>query len=149
MTDGLPPSLLGRLSFLLGKLYLHALELEVGELAPLGINVKQHAALTLLIDEGPMTQQEVGQRLHIDRTTVVTCIDVLEREELVERRRSPADRRAYLLTPTAEGRLAQQDGQRRVNRAEQQVLAELDAEQRSTLTTLLAAAASAGQATKA
>lgn len=129
--------MLGRISFLLGKLHIRALDLEVHELEPLGIDIKQHAVLTLLADEGPMTQQELGQRLGIDRTTIVTVVDGLDQKDLVERRRSPADRRAYLLTLTPSGRHARQRGQRLVDAAERELLDALDESERRTLTELL------------
>ncbi|GAB3887675.1 MarR family transcriptional regulator [Microbispora bryophytorum subsp. camponoti] len=103
MTSEVPQALSGRLSFLLGRLYMRALDLEARRLEALGVTVKQQAVLALLADEGPMTQQHLGQRLGIDRTTVVTVVDGLEQARLVERRRSPADRRAYLLTLTPDG----------------------------------------------
>jgi DNA-binding MarR family transcriptional regulator len=143
MTSGFPPSLRGRLSFLLGKLYLGALDLEAAGLEPLGINVKHHAALTVLTDEGAMTQQDLGQRLGIDRTTIVAVVDVLENVGLVERRRSPIDRRAYLLTLTDAGRQARQRGQDVVDEAERRLLGALDESEQRLLADLLARAVAA------
>jgi len=140
MDRGFPQSLLGRLSFLLGKLHIRSVELEVRELEPLGIDVKQHAVLCVLADEGAMTQRELGQRLGIDRTTIVAVVDGLDEKSLVERRRSPADRRAYLLTLTPSGEHAQQRGQRLVDAAERKLLDALDESERRTLTELLAQA---------
>ncbi|GAB3453984.1 MarR family transcriptional regulator [Streptomonospora sediminis] len=140
MTGEFPPSLLNRFSFLLGKLYLRALDHEAGELEPLGINVKHQAALALLAAEGPMTQQEMGQRLGIDRTTIVGLVDALDQHGLVERRRSPDDRRAYLLTLTPDGRETAQQGGHRVAAAEDRLLAELDETDRTRLRELLAQA---------
>lgn len=140
MATGYPSALLGRLSFLLGKLYFGALEYETRELATLGIDVKQQAALSVLTDEGPMTQQQLGQRLGIDRTTIVAVVDGLESLGYVERRRSPSDRRSYLLTPTSAGKTAQRRGQRRVDAAERELLEALSESDRRTLTRLLARA---------
>ena len=140
MAGGPPPSLRQRLSFLLGKLYLDALDLEGVDLARLGLNVKQHAALTLLTDEGSMTQQELGQRLGIDRTTIVAVVDVLEKAEFVRRDRSPADRRAYLLTLTPEGEQVQQHGARLIDTARRRLLAALDDADQRALVALLAKA---------
>lgn len=140
MARGFPPSLLGRLSFLLGRLHMRGLDLEVRGLEPLGIDVKPHAVLVLLADEGSMTQRELGGRLGIDRTTVVAVVDGLEQKNLVERRRSPADRRAYLLTLTPSGEDARQRGQRLVAAAERELLDALDESERRKLTELLARA---------
>lgn len=136
----LPPSLLDRLSFVLGKLYFRALDLEMQGLEELGIDVKQHAVLTLVAAEEPMTQQALGQRLGIDRTTIVTVVDGLDHNGLIERRRSPTDRRAYQLLLTPAGEHAQQQGQRLVDAAERKLLDTLDHTDRRTLTELLARA---------
>ncbi|MBB4931767.1 DNA-binding MarR family transcriptional regulator [Lipingzhangella halophila] len=140
MASGYPPSMLSRVSFVLGKLHLRCLERESGELGALGIDVKQHAVLSVLADEGPMTQQELGQRLGIDRTTIVTVVDGLDRAGLLERRRSPTDRRAHLLTLTPAGRHTQQQGQHRVADAERALLGTLDETERRTLIDLLSRA---------
>lgn len=143
VTPDVPASLIGRLSFLLGKLYFRALDLEGHDLEQLGLGVKQQAVLTLLADEGSMTQQELGQRVGIDRTTIVTVIDGLEQHGRVERRRSPTDRRAYLLTLTADGDLAERQGRRIVDQAERRLLATLDDAERQRLADLLAKALNA------
>jgi DNA-binding MarR family transcriptional regulator len=52
---------------------------------------------------GPLSQQDIARRLAIDPTVVVGVVDELERRNLVERRRDPADRRRYLLAVTADG----------------------------------------------
>jgi DNA-binding MarR family transcriptional regulator len=140
MTDEFPPSLRDRLSYLLGVLYRRSLDVEAGELERLGIDVKQQAILTVLTDEGPVTQQELGQRLGIDRTTIVAVVDGLEGAGFLERRRNPADRRAYLLTLTPSGRRGQQRGRHLVDTAQRTVLDALDESEQRTLTELLARA---------
>lgn len=142
MTADVPQSLLGRLSFVLGKLHLRSLDLETEALAPTGLDVKQHAVLTLLTADGPMTQQRLGQRLGIDRTTVISVVDALERQELVWRQRCPADRRAYQITPTPAGHDRQRRGQQLLAHAEQTLLGALDEPERRTLQHLLARALS-------
>ncbi|MDT0305239.1 MarR family winged helix-turn-helix transcriptional regulator [Streptomonospora wellingtoniae] len=144
MASGFPPSLLNRFSFLLGKLYFQALDAEADELSSLNVNVKQQAALTVLSEEGPMTQQELGHRLGIDRTTIVNVVDGLDDRGLVERRRSPTDRRAYLLTLTPPGRDTRKQGRRRVAAAEERLLDELDEPDRALLRRLLVRALGGG-----
>lgn len=129
-----------RLSFLLGKLHLRVLDLEAAELAELDLTVKQHAVLTLLADEGPMTQQGLGHRLGIDRTTIVDLVDVVEGRGLVERRRNPADRRAYLLTLTGSGVALQVRGAELVDIAQRKLLGALNGDDRVALVSLLARA---------
>lgn len=140
MPADFPVTMLGRSSFLLGKLHSTLLDIESRELGRIGLDVKQHAVLTVLADEGPMTQQGMGLRLGIDRTTVVSVVDGLDENGLVERRRSPTDRRAYLLTLTRSGRQAQRRGQRLVEGAEKRLFGGLSEEERETIVELLARA---------
>jgi len=139
----IPESLQRRLSYVLGRLHRRSLALEADALAPVGTGVKQHAALAVLADEGPMSQQELGQRLGIDRTTVVAVVDALEDSGLVERTRAPGDRRSYLVTPTRKGKDALRSGRRAVRDAERALLKGLGAQERRTLTELLARALAA------
>jgi DNA-binding MarR family transcriptional regulator len=56
---------------------------------------------------GPeLSQQDLSRLLNLDPTTVVTVIDEMERNQHVERRRNPADRRRYNLILTESGREA-------------------------------------------
>ena len=73
-------------------------------LAPLGLGPKGFGALAILVREGPLSQQRLGAKQGVDRTTTVAVVDELERAGFVERRRDPSDRRAYSLQPTAKGR---------------------------------------------
>lgn len=135
-----PESLRYRLSYLLGNLYRRLVAMEGDALARVGTGVKQQAALTVLADEGPMSQRELGHRLGIDRTTVVSVVDDLETAHLVERTRAPADRRAYLVVLTSTGRGAQRRGRRVVDDAERTLLSALSEQDRRALTELLARA---------
>ncbi|MDT0305242.1 MarR family winged helix-turn-helix transcriptional regulator [Streptomonospora wellingtoniae] len=144
MASEFPSPLLDRLSFLLGKLYFRGLDAETDELSALNLGVKQHAALGVLTREDPMTQQELGHRMGIDRTTIVAVVDDLDEQGLVERRRSPADRRAYLLTVTPSGRDAEERGRHRVAEAEDRLLGALDEPDRTRLRELLVRALGGG-----
>jgi DNA-binding MarR family transcriptional regulator len=53
---------------------------------------------------GPLSQQEIGRRLAVDRSTMVHIIDVLEHRGLVARSRDLHDRRAYAIELTDPGR---------------------------------------------
>ena len=57
------------------------------------------------------SQQAIGEALRIDRTTMVSLVDQLERRGLVRRERNPADRRAYTIGLTAEGRDLQRNAE--------------------------------------
>ncbi|GII88172.1 hypothetical protein Ssi03_61620 [Sphaerisporangium siamense] len=65
---------------------------------------RDYGVLGVLEAAGPLSQQEVGRRLGVDRSTMVHIIDVLERRGLVARGRDRADRRAYAIELTEGGR---------------------------------------------
>lgn len=71
-------------------------------IAPLGLRSKHYGALALL-QNGPLTQVEIGRNLWVDRTTMVGIIDDLTSLELVAREKHPEDRRAHAVTLTPKG----------------------------------------------
>jgi DNA-binding MarR family transcriptional regulator len=107
----LPESLHRRLGAVLAWASQSAQEVADRALEPLGLTVKHFGVLTFLRHEAEsdrrLSQQAVGERLRIDRTTMVSLIDELERAGYVKRERNPGDRRAYVLMLTAAGKKAQ------------------------------------------
>lgn len=101
-----PAALAPHVGFLVFAAFMHAQRTAVaalrGELHPRLLVVLR------AIDDGPISQGELGARLDVGRTTMVGIVDALEAKALVERRRDPADRRAYQLvvTPAGEEALA-------------------------------------------
>ncbi|MFC4501839.1 MULTISPECIES: MarR family winged helix-turn-helix transcriptional regulator [Streptomyces] len=51
-----------------------------------------------------MSQREAAGKLGIDHTTMVALVDALEGKKLIERRRSPPDRRKNIVRLTPAGR---------------------------------------------
>ncbi len=76
----------------------------------------------------PASQLALAQHLGVDRTVMTYLLDDLERAGLIERRPDPADRRARRIVATAGGRELLGDLDRRLQAAEQQVLAGLEKE---------------------
>lgn len=72
--------------------------LKVGDL-----RWREYGVLVVLEAAGPLSQQEIGRRLSVDRSTMVHIIDVLEQRGLVVRSRDLADRRAYSIELTDAG----------------------------------------------
>ena len=107
--SGLPPQLERRLGAVLGWAAQSAQEVANQALEPLGLNVKHFAVITFIRHEAEpgLSQQAIGERLRIDRTTMVSLIDDLERAGYLKRERNPDDRRAYVIALTAAGRKAQ------------------------------------------
>jgi len=100
----LPAALSDRLGYLLGQAHLAHRRIAAAPLAALGLGVKDFGALAVLVDEGPLSQQRLGERMRVDRTTMVAVVDELERNGFVERARDADDRRAYALRATPQGR---------------------------------------------
>ncbi len=53
---------------------------------------------------GPLTQKDIGQKLLVSKSNVVTVIDKLEARRFVKRQRSLEDRRCVFIHLTEEGR---------------------------------------------
>ncbi len=103
----LPECLASRTGYLLARAARQLSERMEDALEPLGLRSRHFSVLAVLSSLGPLTQHRLTGILHIDRTTMVAVVDDLESMGYVERRRDPADRRAYQLHLTADGRGAE------------------------------------------
>jgi len=112
----IPPSLADRAGALLTIAARTGQELAGRRLAPMGLTVRLCGVLNLLA-KGPISQQELGEQLGIDRTTIVEIIDELEQQGVVVRRRNAADRRSYALVLTPKGRMVQKRASRAFDEA--------------------------------
>ena len=99
------PMLAERIGYLFAKLHQRWAAESVTALreAGVGLSGMHFGALSIIDAAGPMSQQTLGELIGKDRTTIVAVVDELEGEGLVERRRNPADRRAYALEVTRRG----------------------------------------------
>jgi DNA-binding MarR family transcriptional regulator len=100
-----------RLGYLLKHVQARLAEEQAKALAPFGINGRDLAVLSTIASEEPLSQLDVAARLGVDRTSIGDLLDGLEERGLVERRRSPADRRRNIvaLTPHGEDTLREAD----------------------------------------
>jgi DNA-binding MarR family transcriptional regulator len=103
MSQGVPDALTSRLGYLLKHAQVRLVEAAVPAMAPFGIDGRELTVLTVLVAHAPLSQQEAGEQLGIDRTTMVALVDALESKGLVERHRSPQDRRKNSVVLTAAG----------------------------------------------
>jgi DNA-binding MarR family transcriptional regulator len=71
-------------------------------LKPIGLTMTQAALLSFVSDQGPLSQRELADRLHIGRASVGAFVDVLEQRGLVTRSDDPNDRRAWRISMTPE-----------------------------------------------
>lgn len=105
-------------------------------LEPMGLSVRLCGVLNLLA-EGPISQQAIGERLGIDRTTVVEIIDELESQGVVVRKRNPADRRSYALNLTPNGKVVQKRAARVFDGAAEEFFAALSKREGDSLVEML------------
>ncbi len=80
-----------------------ALRTANAALEPLGLRARHYAALTIAAESGGVAQRQIGALLGLDPSAVVTLVDDLEGRGLVQRLPDPDDRRARLVTATADG----------------------------------------------
>ena len=110
-------------------------------LAPLGLRPRHLVALTVLRDRGGSTQQALAATLEMDGTNIVGLLNALEARQLIERRRSPEDRRRHLVELTDAGAEQLAKAECALSAVEDEVLGALDHSQRETLYSLLRQAA--------
>jgi DNA-binding MarR family transcriptional regulator len=108
--------------------------------ARLGLRHPREAMLltVLAADTQWRSQQELGKRVRMDRTTMVATVDALEQRGAVERVRNPVDRRAYLVQLTDEGRRLAAEAERISGELEDAFLEPLAPAEREQLMRLLA-----------
>jgi DNA-binding MarR family transcriptional regulator len=97
----------------------------------------QVIALSLLQLVGEESQSDLGEALRVDRTNLVGLLNDLEGAELIERRRSPQDRRRHTVRLTVAGARRLAELELALADAEQRVLGVLDSDQQATLRALL------------
>ncbi len=104
---------------------------------PLGVKAKHFSVLSVLGEGQALSQVEMGERLSIDRNTIVLLLDDLEGLELVSRRRDPSDRRAHRVSLTGRGRETLDKMVALARRTNDEVLSPLSREERAQLHALL------------
>ncbi len=126
-----------RAGFLLVQLGAHRHRRFAERLAPLDLHPRHFGMLNHLAANEGQSQQALSRALGIHRSAVVALVDDLEHRELAERRRDRADRRAYTLYLTPQGRELLAELQRVAEEDEAELLTALNAAERSQLISLL------------
>jgi DNA-binding MarR family transcriptional regulator len=78
--------------------------LQDGTFAGERISMSQAFALHELDTDVPLSQQELAERLHLEKSTVSRLVAEMERKGLLVRERDPRNRRLYRLQVTDAGR---------------------------------------------
>ncbi|MBC3796177.1 MarR family winged helix-turn-helix transcriptional regulator [Acetobacterium tundrae] len=68
------------------------------------ITTEQWSVLLQILENDGINQKQLAKKANKDQTTLVRILDILERKELAIRKKSPDDRRFYLIYGTQEGR---------------------------------------------
>ncbi len=130
--SGAPPAsvLIARVARVVRRGFDRALE-------PTGLRQRQLVALGYLREHGPTPQQALAQSLCMDASSLVCLLNDLEDRELISRSRDRADRRRGILMLSAEGAETMKQIDRTLLRLDEEILSNLDEEERETLRALL------------
>ncbi|WP_433304936.1 MarR family winged helix-turn-helix transcriptional regulator [Actinoplanes sp. CA-030573] len=94
-----------------------------------GLQLRDYIVLSALHKTPNLTQAELGKALGLDKTTLMSQLDRLERTGLVVRQSDPRDRRLRIPTITASGESLRADVAAACARAEAAALRDYDAAQ--------------------
>lgn len=126
-----PPDRLRQLpSWLLIRLSQPANRLVADALGAPGARA-DFAVLASLVEFGAMSQADLGRRLSADRSDMAAYVARLDGKQLVVRATDPGDRRRNTVAVTARGRRRLAAMHRRVERAQDELLAPLSAARRA------------------
>jgi len=98
---------------------------------------RQFQILDVLAGRGPIGQRELGESMAIDHSILVTMLNPLETDGLIERKRSCTDRRRHVVTVTPAGKRRLASAGQAQREAENALFAGLAEQQRDQLRDLL------------
>jgi DNA-binding MarR family transcriptional regulator len=101
------------------------------------LSPRQFHLLGLLHDRGSMTQRELGTRMDVDPSILVTLLNPLEADGYLSRDRDPADRRRHVVTLTEAGERQLERAAQAQRHVENELFASLTSSQRDALRQLL------------
>jgi DNA-binding MarR family transcriptional regulator len=107
------------------------------EAGDLGVTPVQYAALQTVGNQPGIDQRTLARNIALDASTTGGVVDRLEARGWLERKTSTEDRRARQLSLTLSGEQALRDAVPVMLRAQEQILAPLNEEQRHTFMALL------------
>lgn len=91
------------LPFLLAKSHQLTFGLMKSSVEKFGLTPPQFATLAFLWKKDGLNQQELGNLMNVDRTTIGGIVERLEKLGLVKREEDPEDRRSQVVFTTPEG----------------------------------------------
>ncbi|MBV9850564.1 MAG: MarR family transcriptional regulator [Armatimonadetes bacterium] len=133
----LPPSLSVWTGYLFSRVAQRCQERFDTLMEPCGVRARHFRVLAVLGEGESLSQAEIGERLGIDRNTMVLLLDDLEGRGLIMRRRAPEDRRAHRVGLTDAGREILARGMEMARRTSEEVFAPLSPDERAQLHALI------------
>lgn len=106
-------------------------------LEPLGLRITTFSALSVICDTPDVTQSQLAASLNMERSNTVLIIDALEEAGLIGRHRVLSDRRSFALRATLAGMKRRRAAVAALEAHEDDMLADLSAQERATLVALL------------
>lgn len=103
----------------------------------LGMRLKEFLVLGHLAEHRATTQQELGEGMLLDSNTMVLLLNELESRGFAVRRRDREDRRRHVVEITPEGRTALAKAEKARDQIEDEVFADLTADERQSLRRML------------
>lgn len=102
-----------------------------------GLQLRDHIVLSALHKSPDLTQAELGKALGLDKTTLMSQLDRLEKAGLVERRPDPRDRRARIPHITVGGEAVRREVAQASDEVEQAALRGFSADEVTLLRRML------------
>lgn len=136
ITPRVPEALMDSTGFLLALAGAESRRRWARGLARSGLRPAHYGAL-MILQQGPLPQQDLAQPLGIDPRNLVPIIDQLEGRGLLRRQPYPNDRRRHLVTLTRRGRETLRSVRREGERVERDMLAPLSESEQAALRVLL------------
>ncbi len=133
----LPEHLLSDQAYLLGRLGREARRQFTQVLSTWELHPSHYGILQLLEAIDQASQQQLAQRLSIDRSNMVALLDALQQRGFIERLADPRDRRRHVVKLTTAGYTQLQQIQQAREEVDDAFFAELDNEEQETLHRLL------------
>jgi DNA-binding MarR family transcriptional regulator len=106
-------------------------------LRPTGLTPR-HLGVMFEVQACPTSQQALIEMVGVDASKLVGLLNDLEADGLIVRKRDPQDRRRHIVEVSAKGSARLEEAKKIAATVEEELLAGLDAEQRSELLVLLA-----------
>ena len=126
-----------RIPFLLSQLGSYVSDDFKRRLAPLDAHPRTNAVLVALAGTDGQSQRQLSARLGLHRNVMVSLIDTLEEQGLVQRKPHPDDRRAFAVTLTDKARELLPALDEQSNAMEGEVTSVLTADERAALLDML------------